>query len=239
MRIAPSDRLLTRAARFRATTVKEWLCRRIGVAVIAGLLASPGPAEIVDRIAVTIGDRVVTEQQIVHEIRVAAFLNREKPDVSAGAKRDAAERLIKQEVIRREMESTHYPIPEKNEADPLEKQIVEQYGGEATYTAALATYALTREEVREQVWWQLTTLRFIDYRFKPAVHVPETAIESYYRDQVEKWKAQGQKDIPSLEGSRDSIEQVLTAVRVDRALDSWLGEARKQLNIRYRKDAFE
>ena len=208
--------------------------------LIAGLLASPGPAEIVDRIAVTIGDRVVTEQQIVHEIRVGAFLNREKPDVSsAGVRRDAAERLIKQELIRREMEFTHYPMPEKSEEDPLEKQIVEQYGGEVTYTAALATYALTREEVREQLRWQLTTLRFIDYRFRLAVHVPEGAIERHYREQVEKWKAQGQKDIPSLEESRDSIEQILTAERVDHALDSWLAEARKQLNIRYRKDAFE
>jgi len=234
MGIASVDPLLTRAAPFRATTVREWLWP-----VVAALLASSAPAEIVDRIAVTIGDRVVTEQQIVHEIRVAAFLNREKPDVSAAAKRDAAERLIKQELIRRDMESVHYPMPEKSEADPLEKQIVEQYGGEATYSAALGTYALTREEVREQLWWQLTTLRFIDYRFKPAVQVPDAAVESYYREQVEKWKAKGQKDIPSFEQSRDSIEQILTAARVDQALDSWLGEARKQLNIRYRKDAFE
>lgn len=203
------------------------------------LLTVPSSAEIIDRIAVTIGDRVVTEQQIVHEIRVAAFLNRQTPDISACAKRDAAERLVKQELIRREMESIRYPLPDKSEADALEKQIVEQYGGEAGYTAALGTYSLTREEVRAQLWWQLTTLRFIDFRFKPAVHVPDSAVETYYREQVEKWKAAGQKDIPSLEESRESIEQILTAQQVDQALDSWLGEARKQLNIRFRKDAFE
>jgi hypothetical protein len=214
--------------------------RKLAVgALIAGLLASTAAAEIVDRIAVTIGDRIITEQEIVNQIRVAAFLNREKPDTSADAKREAADRLVKQELIRREMESTHYPLPEKSETAPLEKQMVEQYGGEAAYSAALRAYSLTREEVYEQLWWQLTTLRFIDYRFKPAVHIPEAAIESYYREQVEKWKAQGQKDIPSIEESRDSIEQILTAERVDQALDSWLGEARKQLNIRYREDAFE
>jgi hypothetical protein len=209
------------------------------VLLVATLCLSPAPAEILDRIAVTIGDRVITEQRIVQEIRVAAFLNREKPDTSAAARREAAEHLIKQDLIRREMEATRYPLPEKGEADPLEKQIVDQYGGEPAYTAALATYQLTREEVREQLWWQLTTLRFIDYRFKPAVHVPEGAVESYYQEQVEKWKAQGRKDIPTLEDSRDSIEQILTAERVDRQLDSWLGEARKQLNIRYREEAFE
>ncbi len=208
-------------------------------ALVALLFLASASAEIVDRIAVTIDDRVVTEQQIVHEVRVAAFLNREKPDISPAAKRDAAERLIKQELIRREMEATHYPLPEKSEADALEKQIVDQYGGEAAYVAALATCALTRGEIREQLWWQLTTLRFIDYRFKPAVHVPDGAVESYYREQVEKWKAQGQKDIPSLEQSRDSIEQILTAQRVDQALDSWLAEARKRTNVRYREEAFQ
>jgi hypothetical protein len=207
--------------------------------LLAGLLTLWAPAEIIDRIAITIGDRVVTEQQIAQEIRVAAFLNRETPDLSSAAKQAAAERLIKQELVRREMESTHYPAAEKNEADPLEKQVVEQYGGETAYSAALAAYSLTRDVVQEQLLWQLTTLRFIDYRFKPAVHVPDAAIERYYQQQVDKWKSQGQKDIPTLDDSRGSIERILTAERVDQALDSWLGEARKQLNIRFRKDAFE
>lgn len=207
--------------------------------VIAILLAPAAPAEILDRIAIAVGDRVITERQIVHEIRVAAFLNRETPEVSAATKRAAAERLIKQELIRREMESTHYPLPEKTEADPLETQVIEQYGGEAKYTAALKSAELTRDDIREQLWWQLTTLRFIDYRFRPAVHVPDAAIASYYEGQVEKWKSQGQKDIPSLDQSRDSIERILTDERVDRALDSWLAEARKQSNVRYVEDAFQ
>ena len=41
------------------------------------------PAEILDRIAIAVGDRVITERQIVHEIRVAAFLNRETPEISS------------------------------------------------------------------------------------------------------------------------------------------------------------
>jgi len=207
--------------------------------LIVFVLATPAPAEILDRIAVTVGDRVITEQQIVHEIRVAAFLNREKPNTSTEAKRAAAEQLIKQDLIRREMEATHYPLPEKSEADPLEKQIADQYAGDSAYNTALGAYDLTRDEIHEQLWWQLTTLRFIDYRFKPAVHVADTAVESYYHEQLKKWQAEGQTNIPSLEDSRDSIEQILSAQGVDQALDAWLGEARKQLDIRYRKDAFE
>jgi len=207
--------------------------------LIVAVVLLAADAEIIDRIAVTIGDRVVTQQQVNEEIRVAAFLNREKPDLSAASKQEAAERLVKQELIRREMDSTHYPLPDRGEAAPLEKQAIDQYGGEPAYLAALAASGLTRDEVKEQLWWQLTTLRFIDYRFKPAVHIPDGAIERYYDAQVEKWKAEGQKEIPSLDDSRESIEQILTDARVDRALDSWLAEARKQLTIRFREDALQ
>jgi hypothetical protein len=203
------------------------------------LIAFAVRAEIIDRIAITIGDRVITEQQIVHEIRVAAFLNRETPDISAASKHASAERLIKQELIRREMESTHYPLPEKSEAGPLEKQVIDLYGGEGPYTAAFTSNNLTRDDIRDQLWWQLTTLRFIDFRFKPAVHVPEADIAAYYEQQVDKWKAQGQKDIPSLEQSHDSMEEILAGRRVDQALDSWIDEARKHANVRYREDAFQ
>jgi len=202
------------------------------------LLLGTLDAEIIDRIAVTVGDRVISEQQVVREIQIAAFLNRETARLSASAKRDAAERLVKQDLIRREMEETHYPLPEKSEADPLEQQIIAGCGGEGPYSAALAASGLTRDEIREELWWQLTTLRFIDYRFRPAVHVPPSAIEAYYEQESGKWKAAGQKEIPSLEASRESIEQILTEERVDHALDNWLTEQRRRLNVRYREEAF-
>ena len=207
--------------------------------IFAAIVLLGTDAEIIDRIAVTVGDRVISEQQVLHEIRIAAFLDRTSPNVSAAAKRDAAERLVKQELIRREMEETHYPLPEKSEADPFEKQIMASYGGEVSYAAALAASGLTRDDVRNALWWQLTTLRFIDYRFRPAVHVPQSAVSTYYDRQVEKWKAQDQKNIPSLEDSRDSIESILTEQQVDQALDHWLIEERRRLNVRYRAEAFQ
>jgi hypothetical protein len=213
--------------------------RAINGIFAASLFLGTLHAEIIDRIAATVGDHVISEQQVLHEIRIAAFLNRESPNVSAATKPDAAERLVKQELIRQEMEETHYPLPDRSEAGPLEKQVIENYGGETTYTAALAASGLTRDDVRNELWWQLTTLRFIDYRFRPAVHVAQSAISTYYDQQVEKWKAQGQKNIPSLEDSRESIEKILTEDQVDQALDHWLAEQGRRLNVRYRGEALQ
>ena len=56
----------------------------------------PCTAAIIDRIAITVANQVITESQIDDEIRVTAFLNREPLDLSAAAKKQAAGRLIEQ-----------------------------------------------------------------------------------------------------------------------------------------------
>src|SRR6476660_4088835 len=51
-------------------------------------------AEIIDRIAVVVGNRVITESEILREIRLTALLNDEPLDFSAVSKRKTADRLV-------------------------------------------------------------------------------------------------------------------------------------------------
>src|SRR5262245_9914320 len=53
-------------------------------------------AEIIDRIAVVVGNGVITESQIIREIRLAAFLDGKPLDFSAESKRKTADRLVEQ-----------------------------------------------------------------------------------------------------------------------------------------------
>jgi len=50
--------------------------------------------EIIDKIVITVANQVITQSQIDDEIRVTAFLNREKVDLSAEARKQAAARLV-------------------------------------------------------------------------------------------------------------------------------------------------
>ncbi len=68
-------------------------------------------AEIIDRIVITVGNQVITQSQVDDEIRVTAFLNHEKVDLSAAARKQAASRLIEQALIKREMDLSRYPLP--------------------------------------------------------------------------------------------------------------------------------
>ncbi len=195
--------------------------------------------EIIDRIAVSVGNQVITESQIVDEIRITAFLNNNAPDLSQAGKKAAAERLIEQTLVRREMDLGHFPLPDLSEADPLEHELQTKYGSPADFDGALAKAGVAEPNLKQHLWWQVTLLRFIDYRFRPAVQIQDAAIKDYYDKQRAEWEKQGVKPIPSLEDSRTDIEKILTEQRVDRAMDRWLGDSRTRVEILFRKEAFQ
>ena len=78
-------------------------------------LLAPGlgllSGEIIDRMAVSVGNQVITEGQIDEEIRLTAFLNHEQPGASVTERKKAAGRLIEQALIKRDMDLSRYPPP--------------------------------------------------------------------------------------------------------------------------------
>jgi len=195
-------------------------------------IAAAGRGEIIDRIAVSVGNQVITTDQINDEIRVTAFLNHAQPDFSAAEKKKAAERLIEQALIRREMEVSHYPLPPLSDVDPMLQRTKDEH-------PEFALSGISEDDLRQHLWWQLTLLKFIDERFRPSVHVSTAEVRQHYREQVAKWQEQGVKSIPSFEESRDAMEKALIEERVTHAMDRWLGDARTQVDIRFRKGVFE
>ncbi len=203
--------------------------------LVCVLILCAARAEIVDRIAVSVGNRVITTDQIHDEIAVTAFLNRAEPLFTPAEKRKAAERLIEQALFNREMDFTHYPVPPLSEAESMLKNTQAGYSDRAAFLKALARYDISEEDLRQHLWWQFTLLKFIDERFRPTVQVGAAEIRQYYREQVAKWEREGVKPIPSFQESRAAMEKALTEERVDKAVDRWLGDARTQVDIRFRE----
>jgi hypothetical protein len=190
-------------------------------------------AEIIDRIVITVDNQVVTQSQIDEEIRVTAFLNREKLDLSPAARKQAAARLIEQALIKREMDLSRYPLPELSDAGESLQSVKAMYPSVTAFNDALQSYGITVDELTRRLWWQLTLLRFIDYRFRPGIQIPPADVQAYYRQQVSEWEQKGTKPIPTLEESRDQIEEILTQKRIDQALDQWIKDTRNQVTITY------
>jgi hypothetical protein len=191
-------------------------------------------AEIVDRIAITVGQQVVTELQLDEELRVAAFLNGQAAVRDRDARKAAAERLIEQLLIQREMKVSHYPGLTEADIDKFEEQIRAAMPGDESFEAKLRRYELTEQILRQHLEMQLLTLQFIEFRFRPELGVSPVDIENYYRGELARWKAEhaGARP-PTLAESRESIRKALAEQRTDAALDAWLKESRKQIQVVY------
>jgi hypothetical protein len=191
-------------------------------------------AETLDRIAVSVGQEVITESEVILDLRVAAFLDHKPLDLSGAAKRKSAERMVDQLLILREAVDSHVTLPSTEAAAGL----VASYAAESGYRADLERYGISERDLAAHLLAGLRTLAFTDLRFRPDVQVSAEDVRNYY-DQLTRQPASAAGQLPSLNDSRQQIEQLLLEQRVLEGLDKWLEMARSAANIRYREKAFE
>jgi hypothetical protein len=190
--------------------------RRFFIFITVLLLA---PAGVIDRIAVIVGNTVITESEVLREVRLTAFLNRQPVDLGPKHRRAAAERLVDQQLIRNEMADGTFLLPQDGEADRMLAELRKRYWpSEARYRAALREYGITEAELRQHLLWELAALRFTDQRFPP---LPAAPAESE----------------PS--ANRVMPGAPMPGSETDRRLDQWLKETRANTRIVFQAGAFQ
>src|SRR5262249_29925143 len=122
--------------------------------------------EVLDRIAVVVGNTAITESEVVREARIAAFINAETPDLTHAGKRRAADRLVEQELIRREISLIHYADSGQADADQVLNQVRARYPAGGQFQRALQQSDITEEDLRSHLAWQAAVLRFTEFRFR-------------------------------------------------------------------------
>jgi hypothetical protein len=203
---------------------------RLAIVLCLALTAS---AEIIDRLAITVDREAITELQLDEELRVTAFLNRKPIIRDLNTRRAAAGRLLEQLIVAREMEVSRYPPPDRQDLNKYFDQIRGEFRDSAEFGQALASYALTEGVLRDHLALQLTSLRFIEFRFQPAIEVSDAEIQAAFKREIATWNAAGSGAPSTLPPSRESIRKALVEERIDRALDTWLQERRRRAHIVY------
>jgi hypothetical protein len=198
--------------------------------VLILLLAAVANAAIVDRVAVIVGTRVVKISDIERELRVTSFLNRQPLDESAPAMKKAAERLIDQTLVRQDLLAGQYSQPTEKDAAVFLQQLKRDRfrGSEQEFQSELARHKLTGDQLRRQLLWQLTVLRFIDQRFRPGVVVTD--------EDVDAWRQQHAAQ--SRNATTDQLREIIAGERINQAFEDCLAETRRNTRIEYRTQAF-
>jgi peptidyl-prolyl cis-trans isomerase SurA len=196
-------------------------------------------AVVLDRIAVIAGSHVIKTSDIDRDIRLTDFLNGTPLNFASEAKRASAERLITQQIIRDEIASGGYRRPPASEAAQLEEDLRrDRFGSsEQRLNEALQRYGLTEAQLREQLLWQVTVLRFIDQRFRGGVVVTDEEARDFYDEHYVELRKQYPKD-NSLEALEPKIRTMLEGQRINEAFNQWLDQARQGERVVFKPGAF-
>jgi hypothetical protein len=211
-----------------------------GLLSLIGLSALLSAAVVLDRIAVVAGTHVIKASDIDRDIRLTDFLNRVQLDFSASAKRESAERLITQQIIRDEIVSGGYRRPPESEATELEAQLLrDRFGGSRERLhEALERYRLTEPELGGQLLWQITVLQFINQRFQGGVVVTDEDVRAYYDQHIADLRREYSKD-SAFDTLAPKIRSSLEGERINQAFNEWLDQARKSVHVEFKSGAFE
>jgi len=194
--------------------------------------------EVLDRLALSVGGEIITEQQVLLHIRTAALLNGEPPRETPADKRRAAQKLIELTLIRVEMQTNRYPLPPEEQVQTTLDSIRKQRfnNDDAAYRAALAQSRVTEADLKDSIKWQLATLSFIDFRFRPGVQIPEEEIRDFF--QYDYAKEFGPRAKRFYNQARAEILELLTQQRIDNLLDRWLNQTEAITKVRWVDSVF-
>jgi len=208
------------------------------ILLFATLFADTPPARavIVDRVAVAVGIRVITDSEIIQRIRLTAFENDETPDFTLASRREATSRLIDQKLVEREMEVGHYPHLAADRGEQLLADLIKTTfkSDKAAFEAALLHANLTTVDLRSDLIREADLITFLDLRFRPAVEVTQEDVRKFF-DQ----KISPKTGADAFEQMRTQIEQQLAAERSDQELTAWLNDQRKRTKIEYSEKDLE
>jgi peptidyl-prolyl cis-trans isomerase SurA len=216
----------------------EFLVRWLAAGSLAA--CSLAGAEVIDRIAVSVGNRVITTSDIDREIRVIAFQQQISPDFGALNRRATADRLVEQKLINRELETSRYPIPTSAEVEPEIVLFRKTFPNDDAFNRALAQYGITLDDFRTELVRERALVMFTDVRFRPGIQVTEQEIEDYFKKNIEAPARSGQGGkVPAFEDSHDKAEEALIEERLIQQVDDWLKQVRRRVDVVYHEEVFQ
>ena len=202
---------------------------KLGLLATVALLAGGSlyaKQEVVDRIVARVENDIILLSDVRALERYQEFLDGRSKGQSA-----ILDLLIDQWVVRSEAEVSRFPRPKDEEIDRGVDRVIKSFASAEEYETRKKQSGLSDADVRKMVTSQLYLSEYLDSRFRPSVQIDEKAIDDFYQSSVvPRAKARGQEP-PTLDASRDIIEEALIEGNINDQADRWLKESRARLHV--------
>lgn len=181
---------------------------------------------IVDRIVARVENDIILQSDVL-ELKEY----QELVDGKSDNENVILDRLIDQWIVRSEANLSRFPDPTDAEIDRGLSRVVKSYSSPEEFEARKKKSGLNDAEVRRIIAAQLYLSNYLDSRFRPSAQIDEKAIEDFYQNAViPRAKARGQEP-PTLDASRDIIQEALVQGDINQQADRWLKESRARLHV--------
>lgn len=182
--------------------------------------------ETVDRVVLKIENDIVLMSDVDALKRYQQFVDGKSESDDA-----VLDRLIDQWIVRTEAEVSRFPQPSEVEIELSMERLKKSFGSAKEYEATKTQYGLSDSELRDMAAMQLYLSNYLDSRFRPATQIEPLAIKDFYQKRIVPLaKSRGQEP-PSLDASRDAIQEALVQQAINEQANQWLKESRARLHI--------
>ena len=182
--------------------------------------------EVLDRIAARVEGDVI----LLSEVRT---LSRYQMLVDGKAESDAAilDRLIDQWIVRNEAETARFPHPTDVAIAHGAEHLQASFASPEEYQARKKQAGLSDKEIRRMLAAQLYLSDYLDSRFRTAAQVNAKQVEDFYEQAVVPRAKERNQAPPSLDASREYIQEALVQRGINEQAAVWLNESRSRLHV--------
>jgi hypothetical protein len=182
--------------------------------------------ELLDQIAA----RVESDIILLSEVRT---LSRYQILVDGKAESDAAilDRLVDQWIVRNEADTARFPHPADVEIAHGAEHLQGSFASPEEYQARKNQSGLGDKEIQRMLARQLYLSNYLDSRFRPGVQVTAKQVEEFYQEAVVPRAKVRNQPPPSLDASREYIQEALVQRGINEQAEIWLKESRGRLHV--------
>jgi hypothetical protein len=206
------------------------------LAVVAAMLVCPAEGargqEVVDRIVARVEGDVI----LLSEVRLLSNYQ-QLVDGQSESDGQILDRLIDQWIVRNEAETARFPHPTDGEITRGVERVALAFASPEEYAQRRKQCGLTEAEVRGMVASQLYLTNYLDSRFRSSVQIEPAQIEEFYRTSVLARAKTRKQTPPTLEASKEYIQQALTQRQINEETERWLKESHSHLHVEKLLDA--
>jgi hypothetical protein len=206
------------------------MLRYCSLVLAAALLALPSTSAPSQQLLDGIAARVEGDIILLSQVRT---LSRYQMLVDGKAECDAAilDRLIDQWIVKSEADTARFPHPTDAEIARGVENLHASFVSPEEFQSKQKQSGLSDKDIETMLAGQLYLSKYLDSRFRPTVQVTAKQVDDFYQDAVLPRARTRNQAPPSLDASREFIQEALVQRGINEQADIWLKESRSRLHV--------